>query len=444
MILQSLTIIFLFISYKIGLCNFEETFKQICNELASINILFVKILQWFTYNFTHDREISNRLFKFINTFCNNAPYTQDDICDESIEFIHALKDDNGEKLIVMETTPAFSGTIALCYLAEMKGKKIIIKILRKNLHKKLIEFENLFYSILYVLSWIDWLGMIPNGTLQFIRRICLNTITSFKKQCDLEQECKNIEVFYSMYADVEDIKIPQVYTEFTQLNKNILVMEYLQPKYSILDLTNIQAIKSMETITNFLFTSYFTQFIFHNDLHLGNVLFLEDESTNKLVIGVIDFGYVNIIKNIDEQDLSIDFWNMFIEKFNRSLGNDLIVIMGEFIIKHYYKYNIENDENNCKLEKLQLFLNLHREKMCLLEDNLLKNEHFIELYLFLTKEDIQMPPTMYSFLTSISPIIGTIHKLAEIAHLDNINVKGPTTLLIENLKKQIHEYYQQY
>ena len=443
MISQLLTIFYLFISYKIGLCNFEEAFKQICIELSSINILFVKILQWFTYDFTNDREVSNRLFKFINKFCNNAPYTKDDICNESIEYIHTLKDENGEQLIVMEPNPSFSGTIALCYLAEMKGHKIIIKILRKNLNKKLIEFDQIIYTILYILSWIEWLGMIPIGTLKFITHISLNTITSFKKQCDLEQECKNIEVFYSIYADIEDIKIPQVYKEFTQLNNHILVMEYLQPKYSIIELTHEQAIKSIEIITTFLFTSYFTEFVFHNDLHLGNVLFLEDESNN-LLIGIIDFGYVNIIKTIDEQDLSIDFWNIFIEHFNIALGNDVIVIIGEFIIKNYYIYNTENTENNNKLQHLQQFVDQHREKVLLLEDKLMKNDSFIELYIFLTKEDIQIPTFVYSFFMSISPILGTIHKLAEIAHLDKSNVKRPVSLLIQNLKKQITEYYQQY
>ena len=74
----------------------------------------------------------------------------------------------------------------------------------------------------------------------------------------------------------------------------------------------------------------------------------------------------------------------------------------------------------------------------------MKNDSFIELYIFLTKEDIQIPTFVYSFFMSISPILGTIHKLAEIAHLDKSNVKSPVSLLIQNLKKQINEYYQEY
>ena len=434
MFLNFVYIFYLFFIYKIGFDTSEETFKNICIELASMNILFVKILQWFTYDFTDDPELSERLFQHIQKYCNHAPYTKEDINWNAIQRLQELKDESGYPMITMETEPSFSGTIALCYLGEMNSKPVIIKILRKNIEKKLDEFEYILHYILHIIYFVECIGLVPKKSHYFMKQITASTTTSFKEQCNFEHECNTIEQFYSLYENIEEIKIPQVYKEFTKLNKHVIVMEYLKTKYTISELTEEQASIYLTTFCTFVITSYYTNFVFHNDLHLGNILFLENNN-NEQVIGIIDFGFVTTMNTIEEQNICMGFWNILLEKLDVKKGNDIVTISGEFIIQQYYNYNSDIH----KLEKLQKFVDDHREKVKKSSKQLVKNDYFIELYMFIIKEDICFPPLLLNFLSGVSPIIGSLHKLAEKKGDDY-----PVNLLMSKLKENMNQYYQEY
>ena len=114
--------------------DYESFIDRLTHQLASINILYVKVFQAFALN---KHYISDEINQKLMGFTDHAPFTNDDI---DYETLFNIENDYGIT-IHHNYVPMNSGMISLVFQGTVKenDKPIIIKIKRKNIDIKLEE-----------------------------------------------------------------------------------------------------------------------------------------------------------------------------------------------------------------------------------------------------------------------------------------------------------------
>lgn len=311
MILLYIPLIFFeMLKYYIGFSNIKTFVINICVYISKINIFYIKIFQWFTYNLTNDRKTNKELYSFFSQYTNLVPYYDKDIDYNSIQkLIYDIKKDGNN--FTINFTPINMGTIALAFEALLNEEKVIVKVLRKNIREQLNNFykqleyirniiqyiqQSYFIQILIKIQIFSFLKNIDNKIISDIIHDCKD---EFILQIDLENEANNIELFQKHYKDCKFIKIPNVYKKYTLENPNVIVMEYIKGN-KITDNSPEDNLIYIEIIHKFIISSYFIKQIFHADLHLGNIFFIKTDSHHQL--GIIDFGLIGTLDSVCEQD----------------------------------------------------------------------------------------------------------------------------------------------
>lgn len=196
-----------------------------------------------------------------------------------------------------DTKPIASASIGQVYKAVLNGNEVAVKIARPGV----IDLINLDLTILKDVKWI------LSGILGFKRDFDIDGfLNEFKdmltRELDYKGEALNIERFRENFKDVEGVKIPQVYWDYTR--DSMLVMEFIHGT-QIQDLRNIDKAKSAELI-RLISEAYQKQIyidgFFHADPHGGNIIALNGGG-----IALLDFGAVGVIG----QDLQWNMFNMF-------------------------------------------------------------------------------------------------------------------------------------
>jgi predicted unusual protein kinase regulating ubiquinone biosynthesis (AarF/ABC1/UbiB family) len=277
------------IKYKLSFINFNRAIINICEKIRKINVLYVKMLQWSLQDYF---SIDDELKQYFYTFNSNVPYNNDDVDHKLLNRLEQKFKD----VLVFNKTPINSGTTALIFKGEFNGKKVAIKVLRKNMYEKIYHgvenIKNLLYIITYLLSFFYKI----TSKLQI--SLISNNKNLLLKQCDLLNEVKNIEIFKNAHRLNKDIVIPTVYKEFTEFDNGVIVMDYLEGS-NINDVTKekIQLYKS--TVSAFILNSFLFFKVIHGDFHAGNILLMEDSCR----IGIIDFGIIIEISKKQSNDI---------------------------------------------------------------------------------------------------------------------------------------------
>jgi predicted unusual protein kinase regulating ubiquinone biosynthesis (AarF/ABC1/UbiB family) len=258
---------------------------NVLHKLSKKNILYIKLFQACALN---NAILDNTLNHKLMTFCDNAPWSLNDIDFETLEHL----EEKYHIHIPDKHKPINAGMISLVYKAsvvkeEGKEKTIIVKIKRKHIEERL---HAAIEHVLFVLMLVDWLPFL--NTYDFPAVVEKN-ITLLTQQVDFLLEVKNMQKFQTYCQRLTYIKIPQVYPEFTTQLTNVILMEYVEGKTlphiekTDRDIYAKQLMKFVY-ITTFLYGSY------HGDLHLGNILFLKDETANDngCKLCILDFGIV--------------------------------------------------------------------------------------------------------------------------------------------------------
>lgn len=300
-----------FISYNLSINSFNDAIINICEKIVHLNVLYSKMVQWSVQDYFN---IDDALIKYFYKFNSNVPYNEDDIDYKLLDDIEYTFKDK----LTFDRIPINSGTAAIIFKGTFNEKPVVLKVLKKNILQK-IEFgiEN-----------IKFLSYILSKLLLFFYNIKVNAIflmNNNKKlllnQCDFIQEVKNIEKFRSKHISNKNIVIPNVYTEFTKFNSNVIVMDYLNGN-NINDVEEQKLIPYAEIIKRFILNSYLVFKEIHADMHAGNIILLEDSK-----VGVIDFGLTIEISSKQSNDifnLFLSLTNTNIELLEKSLINLII------------------------------------------------------------------------------------------------------------------------
>lgn len=260
---------------------------NITNSLANLNIIYIKIFQSICIN---SSRFTKEQIDYLNKYTDNVPYTS---CDK-VQFLQDFSDTNLE---LTKANPINSGTIALVYKGKLNGKDIIVKVLRNNIREKLIKSLDEIELLCRILSYIPIIKNLQLGRIMRSNRNMILNQTNFK------QEVSNIKTFKNYYKNSDILIVPEVYEEFTNINPNIIVMEYING-LKLEEIKSSDKIEFCQLLITINIGSILYYRIIHGDPHIGNIFFLEEPKR----VAYIDFGIVTIITK-EEQNKIYQFLN---------------------------------------------------------------------------------------------------------------------------------------
>ena len=245
--------------------------KNITTDISKLNIVYIKIFQNISINSSFfNKNIQNYLVKYTD----NVPYQENEIDYDAINY---LKQD-----IEISKLPINSGIFALVYKGKYNQKDVAIKILKKNIKNKLTNSIHNLELIFYIFSFIPYLKHL--NLYHFLIQNKENLIN----QTFFHKESNNLINFKKSIDSNDNIIIPDIYHNFTQ--DNIIVMDYIHgKKFSQLDKNQYNHYGKL--LLNIYITKNGICNYMHSDLHVGNILFLENK------ICILDFGLIIKIKD---------------------------------------------------------------------------------------------------------------------------------------------------
>ena len=301
--------------YKCNYCTYNEYIKNLALNFSRENIFFIKFFQAICT--TSHPLLTDDVLQYLNTFTDNAPYTDSEIDVESLERL--IKEHSVE--IKTPFVPIKSGAISLIFegtlISEKEKESVIIKCKRVGIDDKIQD------AILSMNHLISFTNIVPHIKNLNVHDIYNENKQSIVDQLSFHKEVRNIELYYSKWnkPGLDYIKIPKVYSEITQQIPNVIVMERIVGN-TIYNIDPEDKDRYANLLAKFNFKSVFYDSIYHGDIHPGNVFFIkelkvksnasiddddedsDDTSDNnpdnnnndfkkyKYKLGVIDFGIV--------------------------------------------------------------------------------------------------------------------------------------------------------
>ena len=182
----------------------------------------------------------------------------------------------------VDPVPIGAASMAQVYQATLKGgEPVVIKVLRPGIIDTIQQDIEVLYTLARLLT-----RYIPESHIYDP----VGLIDEFSRLIELETnflvEANNMHKFKMNFAHIPQIKIPNVYTEYS--GQKVLVMERLKgiPLKSE-GLKDIEREKLLQIVLHAYVQMVFKDGLYHGDLHRGNLLILPDNQ-----LGLIDFGVV--------------------------------------------------------------------------------------------------------------------------------------------------------
>ena len=328
--------------------------KNITRELEKINIVYIKIFQTLCIN---KHLFSKEQIEYLTYYTDNVPYIS---LEKDLTFLDTFKE---KGLTVTNIEPINSGIIALVYEGYYGTNKVAIKILKKGIKQKLFEALKELELFCLFLSYIPYIRY-----FQFDKILDDNKINIIN-QVNFKNEVNNLKLFRENYKNQKNFIIPEVFQEFTEIDDRVIVMEFI----SGLKITQVQNKDDLLEFSKLLLKINLNSMFFHRlghaDLHIGNIIFINE---NPKKIALIDFGLIMEI-NREEQNLFYNFCKEIFYKKNYEWISDNLSYFCHpnenwNKLSNNQKIELENliieIIKNCKKEKedlLNLFYKLSKE-----------------------------------------------------------------------------------
>ena len=266
---------------------------NIIRYATSQNILFVKVIQ----ALSTEKSFPEVIRDVLKSNTHSVKYRDDELEPELLNRIR-----NKYNIQLESDKPFHAGMVSVAYYGkirlnegDMVEKKIVIKILRKNIKKRIRDGSENLTFIYRLLKLLFQFSYNPDlmSKLEMIKSVT-NTTEYLVSQCDFDKEIiairKSSEEMME-YPVCANIVIPVVYNlEEDIIGADFIILEYLDGKFP----ADIDDVKERQKYLKLYLTYSFVQVFFfsylHTDLHNGNIICLKDVDTGALKMGIIDFG----------------------------------------------------------------------------------------------------------------------------------------------------------
>jgi len=274
--------------------------KDLTFDLERFNYTYIKILQSISCN---SLLFNSSQKEFLLQYTNQVPYNKLNLDNDLL--IELENNFNGD-LKILKDKPINSGIVALVYQAyfwttDLNSNKIENKIVIKVLKSDVTDLLNsALFDLDFFTKFFDYLPVLNN--------LNINKLVKFNKesiinQLDFTKEMDNINLWTNYANKVDYLVVPKVFEEFTNYNRNILALEFIESK-PLSEISSDDKYQYCKNLIRTVFIGTFFYGIIHGDLHPGNVLFLEN-----FTIGLIDFGIANKISK-EEQEAMYKFYKI--------------------------------------------------------------------------------------------------------------------------------------
>ena len=329
--------------------------KDLTFDLERFNYTYIKILQSISCN---SLLFNSSQKEFLLQYTNQVPYNKLNLDNDLL--IELENNFNGD-LKILKDKPINSGIVALVYQAyfwttDLNSNKIENKIVIKVLKSDVTDLLNsALFDLDFFTKFFDYLPVLNNLNINKLVKFNKETIIN---QLDFTKEIDNIKLWANYANKVDYLVVPNVFEEFTNYNRNILALEFIESK-PLSEISSDDKYQYCKNLIRTVFVGTFFYGINHGDLHPGNVLFLEN-----FTIGLIDFGIANKISK-EEQEAMYEFYKIGLIQKN--------VKIASLTIKNLVDPQ-ENLNNLSEEESLSFYENVQEiiEKYFVNDPNLIK------------------------------------------------------------------------
>lgn len=235
--------------------------------------------------------------------------------NESIQIIEDSMDCKiSQKFKNFNPTPIASASIAQVHSAQLQdGKDVIIKVLRPNIKKLLLQDTDLLLALAKLIEkYLPATKRLkPTEVVSEITRDLIDELDMLREAANASQLKRNFKKSKIHY-------VPEIYWEYC--NHKIIVMERIYGvranDIDTLKAHNVDLKLLAERGVEIFYTQVFRDCFFHADMHPGNI-FIDTKVPNDPGYISVDFGIMGTLTREDQRYLAGNFLAFFKRDYKR-------------------------------------------------------------------------------------------------------------------------------
>lgn len=216
----------------------------------------------------------------------------------------------GEIFAAFEEEPMAAASIAQVHRATLKdGSLVVVKVQRPGIERIIHEDLQILKGLADLLE-----RYVPEVRPYNPRGIVAEFGRSMEFETNFVVEANNVRRFSVNFVNEPNVKIPQVYSQFT--GRRVLVLEALDgiplSQRGALEQEGVHPEEILKRGLRAYMKMVYADGLFHGDLHAGNVLLLRNNQ-----IGLIDFGIVGRLNRKTQNAIANMFLALAEEDYDR-------------------------------------------------------------------------------------------------------------------------------
>ena len=280
--------------------------------------------------------------------------------------------------------PLAAASVAQVHRARYRGEEVIVKVLRPGIRRMVVQDLAILRRLFRVLNQLYW-----HPHLESLQTVVGEFSQTIFEEMDMEHEAENIARFQAMFADRDDVVIPQVVTEVT--TARVLVLHYC-PGISITRVADLEAQGHdvhalLATVIRLYVEQVMVHGVFHADPHPGNILV---DPAGRIVL--LDFGLVVEIREELRRDIILVILAAIRQDFDT-------------LVATYHRLGLIRDEANTALLQhaaRRMYTVLNREDLSSKRVQDIANEILSSFYDF----PFQIPSELVYFFKTAAVVEG--------------------------------------